>query len=171
MSHNFFWWTNIDLNFVGCEVFIVFIIIFLWLLYVCTYLSNSIIKAILIFKNHCGFNTKTTLNPCRHWFLWATSLQTLIEVMIQNHHFQSQIKTLVVATRQCNVCQVTGMWRKLQRTSWKHKLDLLSLCLLVFKLLSVSNELTSRRMPGRCSVNKGDICVVQKIMPSFVVYK
>ena len=62
-----------------------------------------------------------------------------------------------------NVYQLWEMWRELERISWKHKLDLISLpvCLLIFKLLLVciakhlntSNKLASRRVPGRCSVN------------------
>lgn len=155
----------------------------LWLLYVCTNLSNCIIKAILIFQNHCGLHTKAALDACGHWALRATSSQLLIETMIRNHRFQSQPEL-------CSSCMVmakcAGSWgacRKLQRTSWKHRLRLLSLpvCLFLnchqFPLLSTSSELASRRVSGRGSGNrwngwmKGDLQIMPKILSSSAVYK
>lgn len=75
---------------------------------VCTDLSNGIIRAILIFKNCCGFNTKATLSPFRKWMLWATSLQTTDRNFDSESSFPATDQNSTVALCNGNVCQAMG---------------------------------------------------------------
>lgn len=127
---------------------------------VCTYLSNGIIRAILIFKNHCGFNTKATLGPFRKWMLWATSLQTTDRNYDSESSLPATDQNSTVARCDGNVCQAMGNVEEVRENILETQAGSLSLRLYTYFLsvptaehLNTSDKLASRRVPGRCSVN------------------